>query len=264
MRKIFLLSTAVALVASAGLANAQTPGASGSQSAPDTKAKAPVENSAPMNRGDAPDTKAKPDSKGSQADQKMPATTGSAQRAPDEAKDGVKSKGAESKADSKAATEMKADKSKDGVKDGLNADSKGATDTKDGMKPKAAESKPDGKAATEMKADKDGVKADSKGATDTKTGITTGQAPAGARQLNTEQRTSIRTVIKEQNVKPVTNVNFSISVGTQVPRTVTFHPVPRQLVTIYPDWQGYEYFLVKDQIIVVNPRTMQIVAVLEA
>jgi hypothetical protein len=231
MRKTFLLSTAVALIASAGLANAQTPGGSGSQSAPATTRNAPVENTAPMNRGDVPDTKAKPDSKGSQADQKMPATTGSAQRAPDEAKDGIK----------------------------------------DGMKSKGAESKPDkadGKASTEMKADKDGVKdglkADSKGTADSKTGITTGQAPAGARQLNAEQRTSIRTVIKEQNVKPVTNVNFSISVGTQVPRTVTFHPVPRQLVTIYPDWQGYEYFLVNDQIIVVNPRTMQIVAVLEA
>ena len=223
MRKTFLLSTAVALIASAGLANAQTPGGSGSQSAPATTRNAPVENTAPMNRGDVPDTKAKPDSKGSQADQKMPATTGSAQRAPDEAKDGMKSKGAESKPD-----------------------------------------KAGGKAATEMKADKDGLKADSKGTADSKTGITTGQAPAGARQLNTEQRTSIRTVIKEQNVKPVTNVNFAISVGTKVPRTVAFHPVPRQLVTIYPDWQGYEYFLVDDQIIVVNPRTMQIVAVLEA
>ena len=236
MRKTFLLSTAVALIASAGLANAQAPSGSGSQSAPATTRNAPAENTVPMNRGDVPDTKAKPDSKSSQADQKMPATTGSAQRAPDEAKDGIKdgmkSKGAESKpdkADGKATTEMKADKSKDSVKDGV----------------------------------KDGLKANSKGATDTKAGMTTGQAPAGAKQLNTEQRTSIRTVIKEQNVKPVTNVNFSIAVGTQVPRTVTFHPVPRQLVTIYPDWQGYEYFLVDDQIIVVNPRTMQIVAVLE-
>ncbi len=35
-------------------------------------------------------------------------------------------------------------------------------------------------------------------------------------------------------------------------------------MTIYPDWQGYEYFLVNDQIIVVNPRTLQIVAVLDA
>jgi hypothetical protein len=111
---------------------------------------------------------------------------------------------------------------------------------------------------------KDGMKADSKSATDAKGGATTGQAGAGSKQLTTEQRTTIRTVIKEQNVKPVTNVNFSISVGTRVPRTVTFHPVPTQLVTIYPDWQGYEYFLVGDQIVVVNPRTLEIVAVLEA
>ena len=99
MRKTFLLSTAVALIASAGLANAQTPSGSGSQSAPATTRNAPAENTVPMNRGDVPDTKAKPDSKGSQADQKMPATTGSTQRAPDEAKDGIKdgmkSKGAE-------------------------------------------------------------------------------------------------------------------------------------------------------------------------
>ncbi len=108
------------------------------------------------------------------------------------------------------------------------------------------------------------MKADSKGTADSKAGMTTGQAPAGAKQLNTEQRTSIRTVIREQNVKPATNVNFSISVGTAVPRTMTFHPVPRQLVTIYPDWQGYQYFLVNDQIIVVHPRTLQIVAVLDA
>jgi hypothetical protein len=228
MRKTFLLTTAVALIASAGLTNAQTPGASGSQSAPATRA-APVENTAPMTRGEAPDTKAKPDGKASQADPKLPATSGSAQRPMDDARDGVKSKGADSKSDrmdSKSVSETKADKSTD--------------------------------------VSRDGMKADSKGAADTKTGMTTGQAPAGAKQLNAEQRTSIRTVIREQNIKPVTNVNFTISVGAPVPRSVTFYPVPRQLVTIYPDWQGYQYFLVNDQIIVVHPRTLQIVAVLEA
>jgi hypothetical protein len=70
-------------------------------------------------------------------------------------------------------------------------------------------------------------------------------------------------VIKEQNIRPVTNVNFSISVGTHVPRNVGFHPLPREIVTIYPDWSGYEMFLVGDQIVVVNPRTLEIVAVLD-
>jgi hypothetical protein len=92
---------------------------------------------------------------------------------------------------------------------------------------------------------------------------TVGQAGANAK-LTTEQRTKITTVIRDQHVAPVTNVNFSISIGTRVPREVGFHPLPTEIVTIYPDWRGYEFFLVRDQIVVVDPRTLEIVAVLEA
>ena len=92
---------------------------------------------------------------------------------------------------------------------------------------------------------------------------TTGQAGAGAR-LTTEQRTRISTVIRSQHVAPVNNVNFAISVGTRVPREISFHPLPQEIVTIYPDWRGYEFFLVRDEIVVVDPRTLEIVAVLPA
>jgi hypothetical protein len=230
MRKTFLISVATAaLIGTSGFAAAQapsnTPNAPASQSGPTEKA-APAEKAAPRNRTEAPDAKVKSENgmKGSQADQKMPSDKGSVQRAQDNAKDDMKSKG--------ASSEPKSD-----MKTG-------------------------GKAASEINGDKS--KTDSRNTPDTKSGATTGQAGAGSKQLTTEQRTTIRTVIKEQNVKPVTNVNFSISVGTRVPRTVTFHSVPTQLVTIYPDWRGYKYFLVGDQIVVVNPRTLEIVAVLEA
>jgi Protein of unknown function (DUF1236) len=64
---------------------------------------------------------------------------------------------------------------------------------------------------------------------------TSGQGAAGApANLSTEQRTTIRTVIKQQNVQPVTNVNFTISIGTRVPRTVHFYPVPDELVRCIP------------------------------
>jgi hypothetical protein len=96
-----------------------------------------------------------------------------------------------------------------------------------------------------------------------KSATTTGQAGAGAK-LSTEQRTKITTVIKSQHVQPATNVNFSISVGTRVPRNVGFHPLPAEIVTIYPEWRGYEFFLVNNQIIVVNPRTLEIVDVIDA
>ncbi len=135
-----------------------------------------------------------------------------------------------------------------------------------GEKPNSMRSETNEKGATgkDMKAeDRNGnMNADSKGAADTKS-QTVGQAGAGAK-LSTEQRTRITTVIRDQHVAPVTNVNFSITVGTRIPRDVTFHPLPTEIVTIYPDWRGYEFILVRDQIVVIDPRTFEIVAVLDA
>lgn len=114
--------------------------------------------------------------------------------------------------------------------------------------------------------DRNGMKSDSsKSAVDTNRSstTTTGQAGSGAK-LSTEQRTKITTVIRNQHVQPTTNVNFSIAVGTRVPRTVTFHALPAEIVEIHPAWRGYEFFLVRDEIIVVDPQTLEIVAVLNA
>src|SRR5260221_22599 len=63
--------------------------------------------------------------------------------------------------------------------------------------------------------------------------------------LNTEQKTKIReTVINASNAPRVTNVNFAVNVGTVVPSTVRFAPVPSMLVEINPSWRSYEYFIV--------------------
>lgn len=93
--------------------------------------------------------------------------------------------------------------------------------------------------------------------------VTTGQAGAGAK-LSADQRTKITTVIRNEHVTPVTNVNFAVSVGTRVPRDVQFRPLPAEVVTIYPEWRGYNFILVHEQIVVVDPGTYEIVAVLDA
>ncbi|MDU6242224.1 MAG: DUF1236 domain-containing protein, partial [Bradyrhizobium sp.] len=46
-------------------------------------------------------------------------------------------------------------------------------------------------------------------------------------------------------------------------RDVHFYPLPAEVVTIYPEWRGYDYILVREQIIVLDPRTHEIVAVLD-
>jgi hypothetical protein len=92
---------------------------------------------------------------------------------------------------------------------------------------------------------------------------TTGQAGAGAK-LTTDQRTKITTVIRNEHAAPVNNVNFSIAVGTRVPREgVSFRPLPAEVVTIYPEWRGYEYILVRNQILVIDPGSYEIVAILD-
>jgi len=93
---------------------------------------------------------------------------------------------------------------------------------------------------------------------------TTGQgAAAGSANLSTEQRTKITSVIKEHKVEQ-TKLNVSVSVGTRVPASVHLYPLPVQVVEVYPAWRGFNYILVGDQIIVIDPRTHEIVAILEA
>jgi hypothetical protein len=82
-------------------------------------------------------------------------------------------------------------------------------------------------------------------------------------ELSTEQRTSIHTTIRQQNVKRVTNVNFSINIGARIPRTVTLHALPRTVVEIVPYYRGYRYVVVEDRICIVDPATYEIVYVID-
>jgi hypothetical protein len=92
----------------------------------------------------------------------------------------------------------------------------------------------------------------------------TAQSKAGTSvTLNTEQKTKIRqTIIQKSDAPRVSNVNFSISVGTVVPRErVRLVAVPPTLIEIHPAWRGYMYFIVGDQLIIVEPSSHRIVAV---
>ena len=84
--------------------------------------------------------------------------------------------------------------------------------------------------------------------------------------LTPEQKTQVRTTVLQSSSAPKvsrSSINFNISVGTVVPRSVHFVTVPDTLVRIHPAWRGYSYFIVDDEIIIVDSRHVQIVAVLE-
>jgi hypothetical protein len=81
--------------------------------------------------------------------------------------------------------------------------------------------------------------------------------------LQSRQRTELRQAFAKVSVKPVTNVNFSISVGTAVPTSVTLHPVPTEVIAVIPQYRGYDFFVVRDEFVIVEPRTHKIVDVIE-
>jgi hypothetical protein len=249
MTKARLLSTVAAtLLLSAGIASAQDMKKEGATPAPAAQQSAPAEKVAPAMK--AGDKKAET--------HKTPETTGQAPNASDAGKTNATDKGAMDKKASgaKADADVKAKASETKTPDKSSA---AETKTPDSKAPasKAAESKAPESKTNENTAQKT---PDSKASPS----ATTGQgAAAGSAKLSTEQRTKITTIFKQHKVAPA-KLSVSISVGTRVPESVHFYPIPTEVIVIYPEWRGYDYILVGDQILVVDPRTHQIVAILEA
>jgi hypothetical protein len=86
-------------------------------------------------------------------------------------------------------------------------------------------------------------------------------APAA---LSAEQHAKVWSTLHGAKADRLTNVPFSISVGQVVPGTVRLYDLPDSIVEYAPQYRDYEYILVGDDILIVDPRTMRIVAVIAA
>jgi hypothetical protein len=93
-----------------------------------------------------------------------------------------------------------------------------------------------------------------------------GRASGGANvQLSQDQRTKIRGVIVgDRNSARVDHADFNIRVGVAVPRSVHVAVLPPEVVTIVPEYRGFEYVVVGDQLLILDPNTLEIVAILPA
>jgi hypothetical protein len=259
--RLMMSVAAMALIAGTGLANAQATGgresggAAAQQAAPSTApAAGGGASSGAVQRNSEPSS----GMKSTESDQKSTGATKS-QRAEDNLP-GQKSKSMSSETETKGqAKDMKAEGRQGRDKD-MKAEGREGRDNN--MKAEGREGH-DNNMKVEGREGRDNTKMNAETKSPNERSQTTvGVAGTGA-QLSTEQRTKITTVIREQRVAPLTNVNFSIAVGTRIPREVSFHPLPSSVVTIYPEWRGYDYVLVRDQILVIDPRSHEIVAILD-
>jgi hypothetical protein len=95
---------------------------------------------------------------------------------------------------------------------------------------------------------------------------TAGRSSGGANvQLTQDQRTKIKdVVVGGRNVARADSGNFNIRVGVAVPRTIHVAVLPAEVVTIVPEYRGFEYVVVGDQLLIIDPNTLEIVAILPA
>jgi hypothetical protein len=84
---------------------------------------------------------------------------------------------------------------------------------------------------------------------------------SGSARLTEDQRTRISDVITRRRDVPVANVNVDVRVGVTLPRSVRVREVPREIVDIYPEFRGYRYTVVRDEIVIIEPRTHRVVEV---
>lgn len=90
----------------------------------------------------------------------------------------------------------------------------------------------------------------------------TGSSTNAVAKLDTEKRTKVTQAFSSTNVNTVTNVNFNVSVGTTITEEVRLAPLPAEVIRIVPQYRGYSYVVVRDEIVIVEPRTKKIVEVI--
>jgi hypothetical protein len=93
----------------------------------------------------------------------------------------------------------------------------------------------------------------------------TANAPQGNQQgvitLNEQQNTRVSVAIRQANLRPLTNVSFSIAVGTTIPADVQLNVLPPVLVEILPEYRDYSFVVVEQEALIIDPNSRAIVAV---
>jgi Protein of unknown function (DUF1236) len=101
---------------------------------------------------------------------------------------------------------------------------------------------------------------------------TTGRASGSTRtdadigvNLNSEQRTRIHDMVfSRRDIPRVSNLAVDVRVNSVIPRSVRLVTVPEDVVRIYPRFRRHRFFVYNDEIVIVDPVTFRIVAVLPA
>ncbi|HWK00160.1 MAG TPA: DUF1236 domain-containing protein [Xanthobacteraceae bacterium] len=264
MRSRLLISTAV-LAATAILYQANAESLSGSPQHAQAKnmqlaqEKGGAPDGSMGGGGSAPSTRAVPESKGGSekgAQQRMEKSGGASEKG---AQRGMEKSGAEKSTSEK--NERSRDTQRDMKKDEKSTQKTEGRDrekmTRDQDRDKGernASDKNDRSKSTNNK-ERDSDRASSKSET---------RGDAKNVHLDNRQETRVKTVIRNQKVTHLkrADIKFSINVGTRIPGSVHWYPLPVEIIEVVPEYRGYYYVIVDEDILIISPSTREIVAVI--
>ena len=84
----------------------------------------------------------------------------------------------------------------------------------------------------------------------------------GTETLSREQRSKLHEAVVGGNIHRAGRVNFALSVGTRIPDSIEVYTPPETIVDIVPQYRGFRYIVAENELIIVDPDTLEIVAVL--
>jgi uncharacterized protein DUF1236 len=81
-------------------------------------------------------------------------------------------------------------------------------------------------------------------------------------QLTDDQRGQIRAYFAGKSADRQQSVDFSVAIGAAVPRQVQLQKLPPQISSIIGGYQGDEFLIVGDQLVIVDPNARRVVAII--
>jgi hypothetical protein len=93
-------------------------------------------------------------------------------------------------------------------------------------------------------------------------GLNQGASPNQKVQLSAAQKTAIFNAVSKDKSKSASPANFQASIGGKVPSSVELHALPPDAVATAKEASSYRYTMVNNQVVLVDPTTMQVVDII--
>lgn len=93
------------------------------------------------------------------------------------------------------------------------------------------------------------------------TGSATNATNNGLKLTNTQERV-VYLSVTQRRTRPSAPEGFTAAVGAVVPASIRLRPLPRNAVKQVPELEAYDYAILPDQVLIVDPVAKTIVAVI--